>query len=715
MNYQNNTNTSEISLHALDIWQIIRSRLQIIVISVFLVFITACVYTELQEPLYFSKTTFELSENKRVISNMEGNLSQRHAAFTKATHMRTQLEIIKSQANLKEVAKQLNLTEKWKTSLKGAAGILKGMVRIAPVRATNLVDLAVYSNEPSFAAEVAKKVRDVYFAKRNQDEDILIESGLSSLKKEVDKQQQIVNDKRNIVQQIMKKLRLIDLGNHYGGRDRIDNQKFLTSENEVYNTRKNITQLETQIQSIKSLSGDQLINAAAQLNLPDNVASRRQPEYQDLILKEKRYIDAGLGNRHPEMKQLRGQLSSLRKMLYNGVQTMKNNLDIQLKIAKNNLKSLQKMHTDVETESIDKKISTVKLDQTREDYNKQNDIYNIYLTRYMKEYSERNMARIPMNVIEDAEPHFYPISPDTKMNMIAGAVAGLVIGIAIAFLLEYLDTSIKTVDEVEKYLQLPVIAVIPKGVPLLHKQSGLNPDAEAYRILRTNIEFNRQSADANSITVVSGGAGEGKSTTLSNLAYICAQGGYTTLMIDADLRRPRLHTYFDLNNSVGLSNYLTTDMDLENVILQTETENLYFMPSGVLPHDATAVLNLRKMSELIADVKSRFDLVLIDSPPILGVSDASVLVSEADLTMIVIQHRKLARKLILRVKQAVESVGGNLLGVVLNNVDINSDTQYQYYTSYYTYYSSSNNYVADEQPATTAKNTKPAQKTNNEY
>ena len=136
--------------------------------------------------------------------------------------------------------------------------------------------------------------------------------------------------------------------------------------------------------------------------------------------------------------------------------------------------------------------------------------------------------------------------------------------------------------------------------------------------------------------------------------------------------------------------YLTTALMLEDVILQTPIENLYFMPSGILPADAAGILNSRRMSELIADVKNRFDLVLIDSPPILGVSDASVLASEVDLTIIVIQHRKLPRNMLLRVKQAIENVGGNLLGVVLNNVDVRSDSQYQYYTSYYTYYSPTN-------------------------
>ena len=329
----------------------------------------------------------------------------------------------------------------------------------------------------------------------------------------------------------------------------------------------------------------------------------------------------------------------------------------------------------------------------------------------IKQMGESISRKMPGESVVVHDPPFIsetPVSPNVTLNLVLGAVVGLVFGLGIAFFLEYLDTSVKSLEDVERYLQVPVLAVIPKDIGILYKQSGNSPDAEAYRILRTNIEFNRKNPEDNAITVVSGGAGEGKSTTLINLAYICAQGGYTTLMIDADLRRPRLHTYFDINNSVGLTNYLTTELMLEDVILQTPVDNLYFMPSGILPADAAGILNSRRMSELIQDVKQRFDLVLVDSPPILGVSDASVLASEVDLTMIVVQHRKLPRNMLLRVKQAVENVGGNVIGVVLNNVDVRSDSQYQYYTSYYTYYAPAEAHVSQSAPASVAQAPAPA-------
>jgi capsular exopolysaccharide synthesis family protein len=231
-----------------------------------------------------------------------------------------------------------------------------------------------------------------------------------------------------------------------------------------------------------------------------------------------------------------------------------------------------------------------------------------------------------------------------------------------------------------------VLAVIPKNISMLINETEDNPDAEAYRIMRTNIEFNRKSPDANTITIISGGAGEGKSTTLLNLAYTFAKGGYTTLIVDADLRRPSQHRLFGIENETGLSDYLTTEIDLEEVVHLTKIDNLYLMTSGQLPTDAVGVLNSQRMVELIEEVKGRFDIIFFDSPPILGVSDASVLCSAMDLTIVVVQHRRFPRAMLLRVKQSVINVGGTILGVVLNNVDVRHDQHYEYYTSYYNYY-----------------------------
>ena len=398
---------------------------------------------------------------------------------------------------------------------------------------------------------------------------------------------------------------------------------------------------------------------------------------------------SGLGARHPQMVAQISQVQGLKRDLDVAVVTLRETLLTNYELVNERLGLMEETSQAQEEDLVKLATELHSYREATRDYESALELLQQLKVVHSSERVSLTAPTEPITIQEEPKAGEKPVSPKVTLNLVLGAIVGLVFGIAIAFFLEYIDTSVKSLEDVERFLQVPVLAVIPKDVGVLHKQSGMSPDAEAYRILRTNIEFNRKNPEDNSITVVSGGAGEGKSTTLVNLAYVCAQGGYTTLMIDADLRRPRLHTFFDINNSVGLTNYLTTDLMLEDVILQTPVDNLYFMPSGVLPADAAGILNSRRMSELVQEVKQRFDLVLIDSPPILGVSDASVLASEVDLTMIVVQHRKLPRNMLIRVKQAVENVGGQVIGVVLNNVDVRSDNQYQYYTSYYTYYAPS--------------------------
>jgi capsular exopolysaccharide synthesis family protein len=324
-------------------------------------------------------------------------------------------------------------------------------------------------------------------------------------------------------------------------------------------------------------------------------------------------------------------------------------------------------------------------------------------TRYQTEVMQRTMPQSPATIWEQAEVSDIPAKPKVVQNMIIAVVVGLALGIGLAFLIEYLDTSVKTMQDVESTLGVPVLAVIPKDVPILKDAPSACLDAEGYRIMRTNIEFNRKSPDVKTITIVSGGIGEGKSTTLNNLAFTFASGGYRTLIVDADLRRPSQHRFFDISNERGLSDYLTTDISLEDLVHKTEVPNLSFLPSGRLPVDAVGILNSQRMIDLMEQVKHDYDIVFFDSPPILGVSDASVIASAVDMTIIVVQHRRFPRSMMLRVKQALVNVGANIIGCVLNNTDTRHDEYYEYYTSYYQYYSPDKSANISSKPSKTPK------------
>jgi len=183
--------------------------------------------------------------------------------------------------------------------------------------------------------------------------------------------------------------------------------------------------------------------------------------------------------------------------------------------------------------------------------------------------------------------------------------------------------------------------------------------------------------------VVSAGAGEGKTTTVLNLATVFAQANQRVLIVDSDLRRPALHKFLRVSNSIGLTNYLLKQNTLEEVIQTTSIPTLDFMPSGKLPSSSLGILSSAQMKSLIVELKQRYDFVFFDSPPIMGVSDASILASEVDLTLQVIQYRRYPQPMNIRAKQLIEKVGGNLIGIVLNNINVSQDESYYYYSGYY--------------------------------
>jgi succinoglycan biosynthesis transport protein ExoP len=325
----------------------------------------------------------------------------------------------------------------------------------------------------------------------------------------------------------------------------------------------------------------------------------------------------------------------------------------------------------------------------------------------MKIASENIDVSLPksamVEIIESAKPSRRPAYPNKPLNIALGIIIGLVVGVGLAFFIEYLDTSVKTIDDVERSLQAPVLGVIPQNVGLLIEEGAESPHAEAYRVLRTNLLFSRKDDKLNTVAVVSAGAGEGKSTTVFNLAAVFAQSGQRVLVVDSDLRRPTLHKMLKVTNNLGLTNFLLKQNTLEEVIQTTNMPTMDFLASGKLPSSSLGILSSAQMKDLIGELKQRYDFVFFDSPPIMGVSDASILASEVDMTLQVIQYRRYPQPMNIRAKQLIEKVGGNLVGIVLNNINMSQDESYYYYSGYYHDYYSRND---DEETATRAEGDK---------
>ncbi len=682
--------TEETNLHFLDYWRVIRVRWVLILVAFLLVLLTAAVVTYFQPREFQSSVFIEVkstAQNVRIFGASDPNMPIHDPQLAPTVY-----QVIQRTGILYPVIEDLSLQDKWtkggtRPSREQAYQRLRRKLNVDEVRNTDLLQISVLDTDPQLAADIANKIVAVYQNTRVEEEKDIMNRAVASMNEEVTKQQTKVDEAATEVAKIRDQEGIIDL-NPEGTEDTQTpvNSIVLKQEQEVNDAETKVSTLSSQLQQIEKLKGEDLMRMMPTLNIQDPTIQKILPIYQEAVAQEALLLNSGLGPNHPKVKALRATKEVYTKQLEEQVTSIRSALEKNLHSAQNTKDELSTRLDQINQKQLNSKNLGASYTRAKNTYIKERTLLDGVRTRAQTQTMELAMPRMAVSVKQIAEAPSYAARPRVGLNLALGALVGLVIGLGLAFFIEYLDTSVKTMEDVESLLGVPVLAIIPKNIKLLHKEPGDTPDAEAYRILRTNIEFNRKNPEANAISMVSGGPGEGKSTTLANLAFTSAQGGYTTLVVDADLRRPVQHSIFDVSNRIGLTNYLTTDMRLEDVIVPTTVENLSLLPSGILPSDAVGILNSQRMSDMIAELKTRYDIVFFDSPPMLGVSDASVLASEVDQTIIVVQHRRFPRAMLSRVKQGVLGVGGTVLGVVLNNVDLKHDQNYYYYTNYYGYY-----------------------------
>jgi capsular exopolysaccharide synthesis family protein len=685
----NQEDSGEIKLHFLDYWRVVRIRFPLIILVFLLVVITAGVVTYFMPKQYTSTVAMQIKQNDtylQVFNERAGGQGFDPRFLT------TQFEIIQRKEILYPVIESLALDSKWK-KLYGINGKeqtyfkLRKTIDVREIRNTELIQISVTSPERQEAADIANRIAEEYQRRRVEEQQRSVSRSLVQLQEEVAKQRRKVDELREEAQRIRIENNIQDL-NPDSIEDPMQaaNEVLLAVEQQVSTKRLEVSSLKAKYNQISKLTDDQIMRSITTLDVPDPTIQQMLPQYQELASEIARLQNSGLGINHPNVKSLRAKKAVMEEQLAAQIASLRASMEANLLIAEEGLSQLEERLNESQTQQQTSKTRAAGYYEAKNNYINAKRVLEAAEMRLSTETMQRTMPQDPAVIWERAEPAELPSHPRVLLNMALGVIVGIGFGIGLAFFIEYLDTSVKTMEELESLLNVPVLAVIPKDISLLIRSSDDNPDAEAYRIMRTNIEFNRKSPAASTITLVSGGASEGKSTTLNNLAYTFAKGGYTTLVVDADLRRPSQHRLFGVANERGLSDYLTTEIALEDVVHLTKTENLFLMTSGKVPSNAVGVLNSQRMLDLIKELKSRFDIVFFDSPPILGVSDASVLSSEMDLTIIVVQHRRFPKAMLQRVKQAVLNVGGTILGVVLNNVDVRHDQYYEYYTSYYNYY-----------------------------
>jgi capsular exopolysaccharide synthesis family protein len=514
--------------------------------------------------------------------------------------------------------------------------------------------------------------------------------GINALKEELVKQDEAVKQAQGRVDKLKQEYGISDYSAEGSTSALLEPETVRRLEAERVPLQANYegySQLHQQLMELKAKSPSELRKAILNANPDIELGKLLQDLWATETTLAKMRVTVGV--EHPDFRSMAAMQAELDQKVEDRIEGILTGLELRVNAFRAQLASMQKAVTDAKNREAESTALYRDYFLAKRDLENQQKIRDAILLRQLQETVDLQIPRSAIVEITDqAEPSLRPVRPNVPVNIALGVIVGLVVGIGLAFFIEYLDTSVKTIDDVERALGAPVLGVIPQNVGSLLEEGPESPHAEAYRVLRTNMIFTRKREDATTLTIVSGGAGEGKSTTIFNLASVFATNDQRVLLVDSDLRRPSLHKILKVSNSVGLTNYLLGQSKLEEVVQTTSLPTLHFLPSGKLPSSSLGILNSPQMKEFIQEVKRRYDYVFFDSPPIMGVSDASVLASMVDLTLLVIQYRKYPQAMTLRAKQMVEKVGGTLLGMVLNNINISQDSYYYYYSGYYyDYYS----------------------------
>ncbi len=409
--------------------------------------------------------------------------------------------------------------------------------------------------------------------------------------------------------------------------------------------------------------------------------------------RELRLLQAqGRGESHPEVRAARSEISRMESDLASA-------LEANLQVAEERIATLQGRLDEVRQEqrdfpSLENRLQTLQVQQRTDE-----ETYR-FLLQQLQQARITEAAANPYVDILDPAVGATPIQPRGTVNIVLGGLLGLILGLGAAFFMEYLDRTVRTSSDVETLLGIPVLGVIPRlrraqereGIPrhaqapLIVALDPLDPAAEAYRNLRMNVMFmSTEENPTRSIVVTSSGPEEGKSTTALNFAIMLAQQQQKVLLVDSDLRRPALHRSLDLLKEPGLSNLLVGEMELKEAVRPNVLPNLDFLPSGAFPPNPSELLNSNAMARLLEEFREKYAHVIIDSPPVLAVTDAALLSTHTDGVLMVLRSGQTEQKAAERSVDQLRRIGVRVLGAVLNEVaTVSSEEGYylQYYHSY---------------------------------
>ena len=401
---------------------------------------------------------------------------------------------------------------------------------------------------------------------------------------------------------------------------------------------------------------------------------------------QRRALVAENTERHPQVKAVQGQIDQLQRKIQSTFETARLNMTKQEASIKQQIAGYEaKLGTLPEAERTQARLMR---------FSKVNaDIYTFLLQKHEEARIAKASTISNINIVDPAIVPDHPVKPQKNKNLLLGLLVGLMFGAGAAFFMDYLDDTIKDEEEAKRALAWPLLAMIPtiegaaKGSGPADLVVQLNPKSsstEAFRGLRTAIHFSSLKRDCKVVMITSSFPGEGKTTIAANLALTFAQSGNRVLLVDCDLRRPALHKIFEHSRNPGVTEVLAADVPLAKALHTTGIDNIALLTAGTIPPNPAELLCSDSMRDLLARLRASYDMVILDAPPVIPVTDAPLLTALTDLVVVVIESGRIPANAARRMKELLQSVQAPVAGFVLNDrTALYSDTYGYYGKGYY--------------------------------
>jgi capsular exopolysaccharide synthesis family protein len=570
-----------------------------------------------------------------------------------------------------------------------SAGII-----VRPVLHSKIVEISYQSTNPEFARLIADTVAKAYM-------DELLEFNMSSTRATLEWMSKKADEERLKLEASEKALQQYTNENHF----LTFNNKMTIMPQQINDLAEKLVQAEMEILNARvNRVADNMREAET---LPVIAADAGVRSVQDLILRaEKNLVELSqkYGKKHPVMLRATEDLNELKKKREREIKRVIETVKNEFELAGSNESNLRRMLAEAKGEALNLNEKYTEYDALNREVETNKQVYDA-LVKKMSEQSATDQQRtVNVLIVENAEAPKVPVKPRKAFNLIIGLLTGLLGGIGTAFFLEKFDNKLKNPEEVETRFAISVLGIIPvlsqtgKTIEKIVLNEPASAQAENYKAIRTSLLLSSAENPPKRILITSPNSEEGKTTTAINLAIAIAQSGQKVLLIDADMRKPRLHKVFGLDNARGLSTFLAGAFDA-NVIQKGPVQNLGFIPCGPIPPNPSELLGSVRMRAMLMELSgepdngpaklfltasTRFDIIIIDSPPVLAVTDTLILSTLVNGTVLVGSAEKTTYEDMKKSLKSLASVNARVIGGVINAVDLKKDGYHYYqYAGYY--------------------------------